>query len=296
MTDLTIVIPARNESSTIAEVVRELRAKFPEAGLLVVNDGSTDETAELARRAGATVLTHPQSMGNGAAVKTGLAHATTKLVACLDADGQHRPEDLQKLLDRHKEGYAMVVGARSRHGQASFGRLLANTIYSRLASYMSGHRVDDLTSGFRVADRKKLAQFASLYPNGFSYPTTSTMAFLRAGYPVAFEPIEVRRRPGKDKSHIRAGRDGIKFLLVIFRIATLYSPLKIFVPASGFTAIAGMSLYLYTYLSTGRFTNMSALLLSTSLLIFLMGLISEQITSLIYLNADRRREQDAPSD
>jgi glycosyltransferase involved in cell wall biosynthesis len=219
-------------------------------------------------------------MGNGAAIKSGARAASGDVIVFMDGDGQHRPEDIPRLLMHIEEGYDLVVGARQAGSQASVGRGFANKFYNALASFMTGQRVDDLTSGFRAVRAGKFREFLYLLPNGFSYPTTSTMAFFRAGYAVKYEPIDAARRIGK--SHLRPLRDGVRFLLIIFKIGTLYSPLKLFVPLAAMLFLAATGWYIHTYLSLGRFTNMSALLYTGSVMIFLMGLISEQITALMY--------------
>jgi len=279
-TALSIVIPAKNEAASIGDVVTTARSEFPKAEIIVVDDGSTDDTGELAKAAGATVVRHPESLGNGAAVKSGARASSGEVLAFMDGDGQHDARELGKLLAKLDEGYHMAVGARDSGSHASVGRLFANGVYNEIASRMSGRRILDLTSGFRVVRASMFKQFLYLLPNGFSYPTTITMAFLRSGYPVCFELIKAAERTGK--SHIRPIRDGIRFLVIIFKIATLYSPLKIFLPVSGVFFVAGLGNYLYTYLTAGRFTNMSMLVLSAAVIIFLIGLISEQITALTY--------------
>ena len=277
---LSIVIPAKNEAATIADVVAGARSEYPEAEIIVVDDGSTDATADLAEAAGASVVRHPESLGNGAAVKSGARAATGEILAFMDGDGQHDPRELGKLLARLDEGYQMAIGARDSGSHASVGRWVANGLYNEIASRLTGSRIADLTSGFRAARASMFKQFLYLLPNGFSYPTTITMAFLRSGYPVCFEPITAAERSGK--SHIRPIRDGIRFLVIIFKIATLYSPLKIFLPVSALFFTTGLGYYAYTYFTQGRFTNMSMLVISASVIIFLIGLISEQITVLTY--------------
>lgn len=278
---LSIVIPAKNEAQTLPAMLARLRSLHPNAELIVVDDGSTDDTAALARHGGALVVHHPYSAGNGAAVKSGVRAAHGSVIVCMDADGQHSPEDVVRLLDMLSRGYDMVVGARSGgRSQASPWRHLANRFYNLLASWMTGHRIRDLTSGFRAADAARFREYLHLLPNGFSYPTTITMAFFRAGYRVGYLPIEVKRREGK--SHIRPLRDGVRFLLIIFKIATLYSPLKIFLPISALFFCTGAGYYLYSFIEYHRFTNMTALLIITSILVFLIGLVSEQITTLMY--------------
>ena len=277
---LSIVIPAKNEAGAIGNVIRLALEQYPDAEVIVVDDGSTDSTAAAAEEAGAKVIRHPESLGNGAAVKAGARAASGDVLAMMDGDGQHDPRDLPRLIAKLDDGYQMVVGARDSGSHASIGRLFANGLYNRLASMLSGREILDLTSGFRVARANLFKQFLYLLPNGFSYPTTITMAFLRSGYPVLFEPIKAAEREGK--SHIRPIRDGVRFLIIIFKIATLYSPLKIYVPISGLFFATGLGYYVYTYVTAGRFTNMSMLILSASVIIFLIGLISEQITALTY--------------
>ena len=277
---LSIVIPAKNESGAIGKVVSTAREHYPDAEVIVVDDGSSDDTGAVAASAGAIVISHPESLGNGAAVKSGARAASGDVIAFMDGDGQHDAGELSPLLDWLDQGYEMAIGARDTGSHANVGRLFANGLYNGIASIMSGRKIPDLTSGFRVVRANKFKQFLYLLPNGFSYPTTITMAFLRSGYPITFEPITAEKRVGK--SHIRPLRDGVRFLVIIFKIATLYSPLKIFLPASGLFFTAGIGYYAYTYLTAGRFTNMSLLLFSAAVIIFLIGLISEQITALTY--------------
>src|SRR5690554_2421881 len=281
-TSVSVVIPAKNESVAIGGTVQGVLRFFPDAEVIVVNDGSSDETAAVAAQAGAKVLNQPYSRGNGAAIKTGMRAATRDIVVCMDADGQHRPEDIAPLLEKLNDGYDMVVGARSHEGQAGLHRSLANGFYNRFASWMVGHRIDDLTSGFRAVRRSKFLEFISLLPNKFSYPTTITMSFFRAGYSVGYVPITVLKRAEGSKSHINLTKDGLRFLLIIFKIGTLFSPLKLFFPISLVLGSGGVTYYAYTYLTDGRFTNMGALLFTTAILVFLMGLVSEQITALMY--------------
>jgi len=238
---------------------------------------------------GARVLSSPYSMGNGAAIKRGARAATGDVIVFMDADGQHSAAHVGLLLDKLAEGYDMVVGARDSSGQANLHRGFANALYNRLASWMTGHAILDLTSGFRAARAEKFREFLHLLPNGFSYPTTSTMAFFRSAYPVAYVPIPVAKRIGTN-SHIRPIKDGIRFLLIIFKIATLYSPLKLFAPAGLTFFLIGLGYYGFTFFTQHRLTNMSVLLFSASVIIFLIGLVSEQITGLTYLGA--RAPQD----
>jgi len=277
---LSIVIPAKNEAASIGKVVSAAREAWPDAEVIVVNDGSSDDTAAVAETAGATVVTHPESLGNGAAVKAGARAAQGDMIAFMDGDGQHDPKELEGLLKKLDEGYDMAVGARDSGSHANVGRLFANGLYNGVASLLTGRRIPDLTSGFRVARARLFKEFLYLLPNGFSYPTTITMAFLRSGYPVTFEPITAAKRVGK--SHIRPIHDGVRFFAIIFKIATLYSPLKIFLPISAVFFVFGVGNYAYTYATSGRFSNMSLLVFSASVIVFLIGLISEQITALTY--------------
>lgn len=284
---LSIVIPAKNEAASLGSLLPAIRRLYPDAELIVVDDGSTDDTAALAGQHATAVIRHLHSMGNGAAIKAGARRATGDIIVTLDADGQHRPEDIAALLAPVVEGRSdMMVGARDYAGHASNHRFAANTLYNWLASWMANYPIADLTSGMRAARRDLFVRFLYLFPNGFSYPTTVTMAFLRSGFRVGYHPIAVQQRIGK--SHIRLFRDGVRFLLIIFKIGSLYSPLKLFLPIALAVFAVASSYYGYTWFNDGRFTNMSALLYSTSLLIFLMGLISEQITQLFYKDVDRR--------
>ncbi len=277
---LSIILPAKNEAAAVGATLESIRQYYPAAELIVVNDGSNDNTAQVAEAAGARIVHHPYSKGNGAAIKSGARAATGDVIVFMDADGQHDPADIPRLLSKLEEGHDMVVGARQTGSQASLGRGLANGFYNLLATYMTGHKVEDLTSGFRAVRADKFREFLYLLPNGFSYPTTSTMAFFRAGYSVAYEPIHAAQRIGK--SHIKPLQDGMRFLLIIFKIGTLYSPLKLFAPIAALAFVLASLWYGYTLGTEGRFTNMSALLYTGSVMIFLMGLISEQITALMY--------------
>ncbi|MGO4551567.1 glycosyltransferase family 2 protein [Lysobacter sp. 2RAF19] len=281
---ISIILPAKNEANGLRQTLPGLKAAYPEAEVIVVDDGSTDETAAVAVENGVRVLSSPYSMGNGAAIKRGARAASGEILVFMDADGQHNAGDIAKLLERLDAGYDMAVGARNAGGQANVGRGAANALYNRLASWMTGHRIADLTSGFRAVRAERFREFLHLLPNGFSYPTTSTMAFFRSAYPVAYVPIDVARRIGR--SHIRPLRDGARFLIIIFRIATLYSPLKLFAPTALGFGVLGVLYYAWSFAKYGRFTNMSALLISAAVVVFLIGLVSEQITALTYRRDD----------
>jgi glycosyltransferase involved in cell wall biosynthesis len=275
--ETSIVVPAFNEAEAIGTVVRALAGAAAWREILVVDDGSTDGTAAEAARAGATVVRHPYNKGNGAAVKTGLRRATGRFVLILDGDGQHRPEDAERLVARLTE-YDLVVGARAPKTQASGVRRIGNATLNALASYLTGRPVPDLTSGMRAARLDLMREFLPLIPNGFSTPTTTTLSFIKAGYNVAFEPIEARSRAGRSK--IRLGRDGVKFLLILLRVVTLFSPLRIFVPVSAVAFIVGTAYGVWTVVIDSKIPNGAVLLLMFAVVVFLVGLVSEQISLL----------------
>lgn len=277
---LSIVMPARNEAETIGMIVKRIVELHPDAEIIVVNDASTDDTASRATEAGARMVSHMYSKGNGAAIKTGARAATGKVIVFMDADGQHQPEDIARLLDRIDRGADMAIGARDAASQASIFRHTANWFYNLIATWITGHKVLDLTSGFRAVDAHKFREFLFMLPNGFSYPTTITMAFFRSGYTVEYVPIRAAKRSGK--SHLNITRDGIKFLLIIFRVCTLYSPLKLFFPVALLQFLLGAGYYINTFIESARFTNMSALLLTSAMTTFLIGLVSEQMTTMLY--------------
>lgn len=299
MSLLSILLPARNEAISLATLLPKLRACQPEAEIIVVDDGSTDETGAVAAEHGAVVLRHPVSRGNGAAIKSGARAATGEVLVMMDADGQHQPEDIAKLLQKIDAGFDLVIGTRSRSAHANSARRFANGLYNRLASWLTGQPILDLTSGFRAVRRTVFLPFLPLLPNKFSYPTTSTMCLIRAGYGVHFEPVNVLPRTAGTASHISPLRDGGRFVLIIIKIATLYSPLKIFGAVAAALFATGAWYYAYTFITEGRFTNAGALLFTTSVLTFLMGLVSEQITQLLYLDIESKssllRSKQRPS-
>ncbi len=290
---VSIVLPARNEASSLPRTLDRLRQLRLDAEIIVVDDGSTDETVAACRARSVHVVSHPYCLGNGAAIKTGTRTAQGDLIVFLDADGQHDPADIPRLIEKLSEGYEMAVGARRPSTHASVARRVANAGFNRLASWMTGHRIEDLTSGFRAVRARHFRKFLYLLPNGFSYPTTSTMAFFRSGFPVAYVPIESHRREGKSK--IRWLHDGIRFTIIILKIGALFSPMRLFLPISGAVFLTGLGYYAYTFTTEHRFTNMSALLFLSALLIFLIGILSEQVSSLHYKNAEddlRRTRRD----
>ena len=272
---VTVIIPAYNEAQTIGDVVGKIRSLYPDFEIIVVNDGSTDDTGEVAKDAGAIVYSHPYNIGNGAAIKSGIRIASGEILVFMDGDGQHDPKEIKKSIKEFPDN-DMVVGARPKGHQASWGRALGNRIYNWLASYVSKFPVQDLTSGFRAIKSEIAHNLMYLLPNTYSYPTTLTLGILRSGRSLKYIPINTRKRK-TGKSKIKLFRDGLRFFMIITKICALYSPLRIFLPISFFMFVLGLSYYLYTFFSWGRFTNMSALLFTTSILIFMMGLISEQI-------------------
>lgn len=277
---ISIVLPAYNEEASIGDVIDSLVNRFPEAEVLVIDDCSSDKTFEIAEKSGARIIRHKYNMGNGASIKTGARNAEGDILVFMDADGQHDPRDIEPLLKGLAEGYEMVIGARDSNSQANKQRMLGNKLLNKFASLMTGRKIPDLTSGFRAVKATSFREFIHLLPNGFSYPTTSTMAYLRSGYPVLFVPIKAHKRIGK--SNISFMKDGIRFLVVIMKVATLFSPMRLFFPASLLFFLLGLFRYSYFYLKTGNFSEMAGVMFITAILVFLIGLISEQITALHY--------------
>ncbi|MGH9461646.1 MAG: glycosyltransferase family 2 protein [Vicinamibacteria bacterium] len=276
---VSVLIPAFNEAATIGDVIQRIKSAGKWLEILVVDDGSSDATSETARGAGARVVRHPYNKGNGAAVKTAIREAQGDLVLLMDGDGQHDPADTQTILSFLPE-YDLVVGARAWDAQATFSRGLGNFLLARLASYLCGQKIPDLTSGFRAARRDRMREFLHLFPNGFSYPTTSTMAFVRAGYNLRFVPIDGKQRTTSSTSKMRPWREGAKFLVIILRMITLFSPLRIFLPMATIFFALGFGYLVYTIATEMHVTNTSVLLLTGSAVLFLFGLLSEQIAYL----------------
>ena len=276
--EISIVIPVFNEAANLAPLLAKIQAlKLARVEIIVVDDGSIDNSAEVALNAGVSVIRHPYNIGNGAAVKSGIRAARGRLIVFMDGDGQHQPEDIPKLL-AEAANYHMVVGARAKGSKLRFHRYAANQIYNLLASYITQFKVRDLTSGFRVLSRRDARKFIDLLPNTFSYPTTLTLAFLRSGFTVKYVPIQTLYRAGQSK--ISLVTDGVRFLLIITKIATLFSPFRVFLPVSLFFFLAGLGNYVYTYFTQGRFTNMSVFMLTAAVIVFMLGLVSEQIALL----------------
>ncbi|MBI5197682.1 MAG: glycosyltransferase family 2 protein [Nitrospirae bacterium] len=282
---VSVVIPAFREEKVIGSVIRNVKAVLgEETEVIVVDDGSGDDTGKAAAEAGARVLTHPYNIGNGAAVKTGIRAATGDLIVMMDGDGQHKAEDIPKLL-AGLETYDMVIGARTGESETRLHRDVANRIYNAFAGYLSKQKILDLTSGFRAFRAKIAKRFVYLLPNTFSYPTTLTLSMIRAGHSVRFVPIVTRQRVGKSK--IKLLKDGTRFFLIMLRISTLYSPFRVFLPVSAIFIVVGLLNYAYTFLTEHRFTNMSAMLLMNGVLIFMLSLVAEQIAQ---MRLDRTEE------
>lgn len=284
---VSIILPAFNEAQAIDKVIRQLVTLYPDAEVIVVDDGSTDDTAAIAREAGAMVIRHPYNIGNGAAVKSGIRKASGDVLVFMDGDGQHDPGQIGALLD-HLPEYDMVVGARPAKQQASLGRAMGNQAYNWLASYVAKFPIKDLTSGFRAVKAEIAKKLLYLLPNSYSYPTTLTLGVLRNGMSVKYVPVDVTTRK-TGKSNVRLFKDGVRFIMIITKICTLYSPFRVFLPVSFLMFLAGISNYAYTYFLFRRFTNMSALLFMTALLVFMLGLISEQICQMRFERSEIKK-------
>lgn len=281
--NISVVIPVHNEAANLGRLLADFESvSIKPFEIIVVDDGSTDASADISRVKGVTLIKHPYRMGNGASIKTGIRQAKGEVLVFMDGDGQHDPGEIPRLLE-HIDKYDMVVGSRSK-GASSLFRRIANSIYNRLASYVTDFKVEDLTSGFRAIKRDTAKRFIYLLPNGFSYPTTITLALLKTGRSIKYVPITVLTRQGKSK--INALSDGFNFFLIIAKIATLFSPFKIFLPVSVFFLLLGIGYYSYTFFAFHRFTNMSVLLITTSVIIFMLGLISEQVAQLRLIHSE----------
>ena len=287
-TKVSIIIPAYNEAGIINNIVSNIKTLYSAYEIIVINDGSTDDTAAEAQRAGAKVFSHPYNIGNGAAIKSGIRVATGDILVFMDGDGQHNPEDITKLL-KHLPEFDLVVGARSIRDQTSLGRALGNKLYNWFASYVAKFSIKDLTSGFRAVKSSVARNFLYLLPNTYSYPTTLTLGVLRSGMSVKYVPINIRKRSA-GKSNISLVADGVRFFIIITRICTLYSPMRVFIPVSYVMFLMGVINYLYTYITRSRFTNMSVFLFVAAIIIFMMSLISEQICQMRF----ERRGADRP--
>ena len=285
---VSVIIPVYNEGKSIGDLVSQIKSCYPDFDVIVIDDGSIDNTADAAQAAGAKVYSHPYNTGNGAAVKSGIRIADGDILVFLDGDGQHDPEDIAKLLEYIPQ-FDMVVGARSMGDQASLGRAFANKAYNWFASYVAKFPIKDLTSGFRAVKSNIAKSFVYLLPNTYSYPATITLGVLRGGMGVKYVPIKMRQRK-TGKSNIKLLQDGARFFMIITRICTLYSPMRVFLPVSFTLFLMGVANYLYTYITRSQFTNMSVFMFVAAIIIFMMSLISEQICQMRF----ERRGADRP--
>lgn len=287
----SIIIPAFNEGQNIGDLIKKLCILYSDSEIIVIDDGSTDNTAINAKKAGVKVVSHPYNIGNGAAIKNGIRKATGDILIFMDGDNQHNPDDIAKLL-KYLPEYDMVVGARRMDGQASLFRFSGNTVFNWLASYVAKFRVRDLTSGFRAMKAHIAKNLLYMLPNSYSYPTTLTLGVLRTGLSVKYVPITTKKRL-EGRSNIKLYKDGVRFFMIIIKICTLYSPMRVFLPVSFIMFVLGMIRYIYTFITQRAFTNMSALLFIASIIIFMMGLISEQVVQMRY---DRSEGLDTTKD
>ncbi len=282
---VTLVLPAYNEekaiSSSLKKITGFMKQNFSDYEIIVVNDASTDRTAEIVSGFDDVIIvTHPYNKGNGSAVRTGIRNAKKEFVVMMDADGQHSIKDILKITE-YLGVYDCVIGARTESSHGSFHRNMANRFYNSLATYVTNIKIEDLTSGYRGFRTSVIKKFLYMFPNGFSYPTTSTLAVIKAGYNLKYCPIIAKKRIGKSK--IKILRDGFRFILIIIKIAILFSPLKVFLPVSLGFVTAGLAHMFYKIVLLGlRYTQFSIFLISVGVIIFLIGLLSEQIATLRY--------------
>jgi glycosyltransferase involved in cell wall biosynthesis len=280
MEDTSVIIPVYNEEESIGKIVKELKALYPDIEILVIDDGSTDNTANVASNAGAKVITHHYNIGNGAAIKTGVRYSRSINLVFMDGDGQHDPRDVSRLLSDLGE-YDMVVGARTRGCDLSRIRNLGNRVMNMVANLLAEMKIPDLTSGFRAIKRDRVMEFLHLFPNRYSYPATITIAMLKAGYQVKYIPLDTIKKREKGKSEIRPIRDGFRFLIIIMRMIMLFDPLKVFLPASSGLCLFGILLAIYQIIFKGGIYGASILTILTGIFTFLFGLLADQISRLI---------------
>jgi len=276
MKDVTIVLPAYNEAEALAKILGELKKKYKEAQVLVVDDGSTDRTAEVARKAGVTAVSHPYNKGYGAALKTGARAAKTEYVLYFDSDGQFFTDDINAVAaERNK--YDMVIGARPKEfTMKDMGR----RVMKAMASYLSGKKIPDINCGFRLIRRQRVLDFMSILPDGFSFTTTITLAMLQAGDSVKFQPVRVKPRES-GKSGIKKMRHGLRFMLYILRMVMLFNPLKVFLPVSLALFAVGFPVFAYFLLFQAHVSQTSLMLILFSLMTFLFGLVADAISVLV---------------
>lgn len=276
---VSIVIPAYNEESSITELIKRIFAVSKDFELIVSSDGSTDATVRLAKDAGAIVVEHPYNVGNGAAVKDGALRATRDYIVFMDADLQHQPDDVVQLLQYLPE-YDMVIGARTKESMTDLHRNIGNKILIKIAENISGHKINDLTSGFRAVKKELFLKFMHLYPLRYSYPTTSTLAFLSAGYFVKYVPLSSIQKRIHGESNIRPLKDGMRFIHIILRVIMTFHPMKIFLPITLTLFLGGIAVSVYQLLQVGGIRSSSIILLLSSVIVFLNGMLAEQISQI----------------
>lgn len=279
MKNISIIIPAYNEEKSIESLIKNVKTLDIDKEIIVVNDGSTDDTEKIIKNiSDIKTILHPYNKGNGAAVKTGILASSNENIIIIDADGQHNPEDVVKLIEE-LDNYDLVVGARTIDSDTEGIRDLGNYIFKKLGSYLTGIKIPDMTSGFRAFKKQHILRFFNLYPNGFSFPTTSTMCFLTTGLNVKFISIKSKKRAKGSISKIKPLRDGFKFILIILRIIML-NPLKIFLTAGGFFFFVGILWSFKTILNTGGFSAGGLLFLISGINLIFFGFIFDQIVAL----------------
>ncbi len=275
--DVAIIIPAYNEEEGIADVIAQLKELSGNYEIIVVDDGSTDNTHKLATDTGVKVIRHPYNKGYGAALKTGIRNAEADIVLFIDADGQHQPSDIKKLIQYIGE-YDMIVGARTKKSKISLLRRPGKKILSITANYLAGMKIPDLNSGFRALKKDVALEFMHILPNSFSFSTTITLALINSGYSVKYVPIEAPERVGTSK--IKPFRDGFRFIMLIIRTVVLFNPLKVFLPVSAILFIVGFFELIREIIVYFDIWTAPVLLILSAILIFFFGLIADQISSL----------------
>ncbi|MDY0094409.1 MAG: glycosyltransferase family 2 protein [Candidatus Vecturithrix sp.] len=280
MGSMTVIVPVYNEEGAIAQTLDELLPNIENNGwqLIVVNDGSNDGTGQILEHYGnrLRVINHPYNRGYGAALKTGIRAANTELMAICDSDGQHRPEDLM-LLYKEASGADIVIGERAPGSRNDLFRVPGKWLLRHAANFIVGRKIADLNSGLRIFRRAFIKKILHLMPEGFSFTSTSTVAAIKMGFLIKFVPIQTRKRIGT--SSVRQVRHGFMVLMLILRLAVLFSPLRIFMPISAALTGLGVVYALYV-IATVRLTlaNGALFCLLAALMIFFFGLVVDQIS------------------
>jgi len=273
--ECTIIIPAYNEEEGIRSVINGLKSMPDKYEILVVDDGSTDNTFKIASETGVRVIRQPYNKGYGAALKTGIRNAKSNLVLFMDADGQHQTSDIKEIM-RYTGNYDMVVGARTKRTKISFLRKPGKKILAIIANYLAGMKIPDLNSGFRVIKKDVVMEFMHILPNSFSFTTTITLGCIMAGYSIKYVPINMLERVGTSK--INPFRDGSRFILLMIRTIMLFNPLKIFLPISVIIFLLGISDLTYELIYYFNVSSLSILLFLSSLIVFFIGIMADQIS------------------